>query len=64
MSPTRRAKTERRSSKRFWGEFSTGDVQELNREIEEHLRWEAGVTHDAAEPRRSSRAENARQLCG
>jgi hypothetical protein len=62
MAPPRRAETDRRSSERFRCEFATGDVQELNRKIQQGLRRQACVTHDAAKPCGASRAEDARQF--
>jgi type IV secretory pathway VirB2 component (pilin) len=59
MAPPRRTETDRRAPERFRCEFATGDVQELNRQIEKDLRRQTGVTHDPAKPRGASRAEDA-----
>ncbi len=64
MAPPRRAQTDRRSMDRFRREFSAGEVQELEREIEEDLRRKTRVTHHASQPRGAARPEEARQLCG
>lgn len=63
VPPARGAKADGRSVNGFWRESSTRDVEELNRQIEERLRREACVAHQAAQSCRSAGAENLRELC-
>ena len=63
IAPARRAKTNSCSPDRLRREFPARDIEELNRKIEQDLRWQTGLTHHAAEPRRATRAEHAGQLC-
>jgi hypothetical protein len=43
-------------------EFSTCDVEQLQREIEQDLRWKSGLSHDAAKRHRSSDTQTCRQF--
>ena len=62
IPPPRCAKADGRSVNRVWREFSTGDVEEFNRHIEQRLRWQACMAHQAAQSCRSACAENSREL--
>jgi hypothetical protein len=45
-------------------EFTTGDVEHLQREIEQDLRRKPGLSHDSSERRRPSDAQARRQFRG
>ena len=41
-------------------QFAARQVEYFDREIEQHFRWQSGLTHDPAQPRGAARPENSR----
>lgn len=43
-------------------EFSTRDIKQFDREIEQNFRWQTGLSHDSSEPGAPSDAKDAGEI--
>jgi hypothetical protein len=62
VAPPSRAETNRGSLNRRWREPSTGEIEHFDRQIEQDFRRKAGMTHEAPQTRRPSRAQHPREF--
>ena len=62
VPPARGGKAHSRSPNGLWRQFSTGDIEQFDRQVEQCLRWESCLPHHAAQSCRSACAEHSRQL--
>lgn len=60
ISPPRGAEAHRLTFYWRWGQFPTGNVEHLQGEIQQHLRRQSSLPHDASHRHRASDAETRR----
>lgn len=64
VPPARGAKTNSLPFYWRWRELSAGDVEHLQREIDQDLRGKSALSHDALQRHASPNAETRRQILG
>jgi hypothetical protein len=62
VSPASRAETDRSSLNRLRRKSSTGEIENLDRQIEQDFRRKTGMTHEASQTRRAPRAQHPREF--
>ena len=64
VPPARGAKTNSLPFYRRWRELSAGDVEHLQREIDQDLRGKSALSHDALQRHASPHTQTRRQILG